>query len=83
MKTRYQLKISESIPAVFPDHSPILFSLVSSEPSLKGKGIWKLNNSLFLNGEFVTKIRNYIHLKINKINHENTNDDQIRWDFLK
>ena len=28
-------------------------------------------------------MRNYIHLKINEMNHENINDDQIRWEFLK
>ena len=29
------------------------------------------------------KMRNYIHLKINKMNHVNINNDQIRWEFLK
>ena len=28
-------------------------------------------------------MRNYIHLKTNEMNHENINDDQIRWEFLK
>ena len=28
-------------------------------------------------------MRNYIHLKINEMNHENINYDQIRWEFLK
>ena len=28
-------------------------------------------------------MRNYTHLKINEMNHENINDDQIRWEFLK
>ena len=28
-------------------------------------------------------MRNYIHLKINEMNHENINDDQIRWEFVK
>ena len=29
------------------------------------------------------KMRNYIHLKINEMNHVNINHDQIRWEFLK
>ena len=29
------------------------------------------------------KMRNYIHLKINEMNHVNINNDQIRWEFLK
>ena len=28
-------------------------------------------------------MRNYIHLKINEINHENINDNQIRWKFFQ
>ena len=32
----------------------------------------------FLNEEFVTKMGNYIHLKLNEMNHENINHDQIR-----
>ena len=28
-------------------------------------------------------MRNYIHLKINEMNHESINDDQSRWKCLK
>ena len=72
------IKDTEILPALSSDHSPIFFSLVSTKPASKGKGLWKFNNSLLLNEEFVTKMRNYIHLKINEMNHENINDDQIR-----
>ena len=65
------------------NYSPILICLVSTEPTSKGKGLWKFNNSLLLNGEFVTKTRNYIHLKIKEMNHENIIDDQFRWEFIK
>ena len=54
------------------------FSLVSSEPASKGKGLKKFNNFFLLNVEFVTKIGNYIQLKTNEMNHESINDDQIR-----
>ena len=77
------IKDTEILPALSSDHSPILFSLVSTEPASEGKRLWKFNNSLLLNEEFVTKIRNCIYLKIYQINHENINDDQIRWKFLK
>ena len=77
------IKDTEILPALSSDHSPIFFSLVSTKPASKGKGLWKFNNSLLLNEEFVTKMRNYIHLKINEMNHENINNDQIRWEFLK
>ena len=77
------IKDTEILPALSSDHSPILFSLVSTEPTSEGKGLWKLNNFFLLNEEFVTEMRNYIHLKINEMNHENINDDQIRWESLK
>ena len=70
------IKDTEILPALSSDH-PIFFTLVSTEPTSKGKRLWKFNNSLLLNEEFVTKMRNYIHLKINEMNHENINDDQI------
>ena len=77
------IKDTEILPASSSDHSLIFFSLVSTKPASKGKGLWKFNNSLLLNEEFVTKMRNYIHLNINEMNRENINDDQIRWEFLK
>ena len=77
------IKDTEILPALSSDHSPSLFSLVNTEPTLKGKELWKFNNSLLLNEEFFTKMKNYIHLKIKEMNHENINNDQIRWDFRK
>ena len=56
------IKDTEIIPALSSDHSLILYSSVS-------KGF----HSLLINEEFVTKMRNYIHLKVNKMNHENIN----------
>ena len=70
------IKDTEILPALSSDHFPILFSLDSTEPASEGKGLWKFNNSLLLNEEFVTKMRNYIPLKLNEMNHENINDDQ-------
>ena len=77
------MKDTEVLSAFSSDLSPILFSLVSTKPASKGKGLWKFNNSLLLNEEFVTKMRNYIHVKINEMNHENINDNQIWREFLK
>ena len=71
------IKDTEILPALSSDHPPIFFTLVSTEPTSKEKRLWKFNNSLLLNEEFVTKMRNYIHLKINETNHKNINDDQI------
>ena len=61
------IKYTEILPALSSDHSPILLCLVSTKPASQGKGLWKLNNFLFLNEEFVTKMGNYIHLEINEM----------------
>ena len=71
------IKDTEILPALSSDHFPIFFSLLSTKPTSKEKGLWKFNNSLLLNEEFFTKMRNYIDLKINETNHENITDDQI------
>ena len=77
------IKETEILPELSSGHSPIVYSLVSTEPSSKRKELWKFNNSLLLNEEIVTKMRTCIHLNINEMIHENINDDQIRWEFLK
>ena len=69
------IKEFENLRALSSDHSPIVHFLVSTEPASKRKELWKFNSSLLLNEEFVPKMRNYIHLKINELNHENINDD--------
>ena len=55
------IKDAKILPALSSAYSTILFSLVSTELSSKGKGLWKFNNPPLLNEEFVTKLRNYIH----------------------
>ena len=42
-------------------------ALISNKPASKGKGLWKFHDSLLLNEEFITKMRNCIHLKIMKL----------------
>ena len=41
-------------------------ALISNKPASTGKGLWKFHDSLLLNEEFITKMRNCIHLKIMK-----------------
>lgn len=49
------VKDTEVLPAFSSNHSPILFSLVSTEPASKGKGQWKFNNSLSWNKNLLQK----------------------------
>ena len=49
------IKDTEILPTLSSDHSPILFSLLITEPPSKGQGLWKFNNSLLLNEKFAKK----------------------------
>ena len=76
MSCRNQIKIQKFCLCYLLITLQFFFSIVSTEPASQG------NTSLLLNEEFVTITRNYIHLKIDELNYENINDDQIRWKFF-
>ena len=43
------------------DHSPIFFSLQLKDMPTRGKGLWKFNNSLTSNDDYVEKMKNQIY----------------------
>ena len=47
------------------------------------KGLWKFNNSLVLNSDFVDKMKTHISNTQKRLNKENVRDDQTRWEYLK
>ena len=49
----------------------------------RGKGLWKFNNSLTANDEFVDKMKIYIKDILENMDKENIIDEQLRWEFLK
>ena len=49
----------------------------------RGKGLWKFNNSLTANDEFVDKMKIYIKDILENMDKENIVDEQLRWEFLK
>ena len=71
------IKYNEILSALSSDHSPILFSAISTKPTCKRKELWKFINFFILHEESVAKMRNHIHLIIKEMNHENINNDQI------
>ena len=48
-----------------------------------GKSLWKCNNSLSLNSDFVDKMKGYIANTQENLDKENIRDDQARWEYLK
>ena len=49
----------------------------------RGKCLWKPNNSLALNSDFVDKMKAQIANTQKSLDKENIRDDQARWKYLK
>ena len=45
--------------------------------------MWKFNNSLISNEDYVEKMKNHISDILNFLNNENIKDDQVIWEYLK
>ena len=60
-----------------------LFSLDLHIVENKGKGLWKFNNSLNMNSDFVTKMKFHIKSTLETLEIEGIRNFQVRWDFLK
>ena len=65
------VKKTEILNALSSDHSPVFCSFVNNDTFARGSGVWKFNNSLLFNTEFVKKLK--IHIETVKSNlQENT-----------
>ena len=60
-----------------------LFSLDLHIVENKAKGLWKFNNSLNMNSDFVTKMKFHIKSTLETLEIEGIRNFQVRWDFLK
>ena len=54
-----------------------------NQDDARGKGLWKFNNSLSLNSDFVDKMKGYIANTQKNFDKENIRDDQDRCEYLK
>ena len=60
------VKKTEILNALSSDHYPVFCSFVNNDTFACGSGVWKFNNSLLLNTEFVKKLKT--HIEIVKLN---------------
>ena len=74
---------TEFLAAFSTDHSPLPFSLDSRKDENRGKGFWKINNSLSMNSDFQTKMKFHIKSTLETLEIEGITDLQVRWEFLK
>ena len=76
-------KKAEILNALSSDHFPVFCSFVNNDTFARGSGVWKFNNPLLLNTEFVKKLK--IHIKIVKSNLQEkpSFSDYSKWEFLR
>ena len=77
------VKNTDVLASLLTDHSPITFSYCKNEESNRGRGLWKFNNSLIENEEYVHQMKKFISDTLNELFNENVLDDQVKWEYLK
>ena len=76
-------KKTDILAAFSTDHSPIYFSLSKQHHLINGRGLWKFNNSLINNEDFIEKMSLHIKNTLKVFDNENISDDQVKWEYLK
>ena len=78
------VKKSDVLNTISTDHSPVFCSISKRNECNKGKGrsLWKFNNSLISNTDYVKQIKQLIQ-KIKRQLLESEQTDQIKWKLLK
>ena len=74
---------TDVLASLLTDHSPVTFSCFKNEESNRGRGLWKFNNSLIENEEYVLQMKKFILYTLNELFNENILDDQVKWKYLK
>ena len=75
------VKKSEIYPAIAPDHKAIYISLSLSNETPRGRGLWKFNNSLLNNEDYVNKIHK-THFQTCSY-YSKLTDKRLFWEMLK
>ena len=80
---QYSVNKPDVLAAFSTDHSSLLFSVDLRKDQNRGKWLWKFNNSLTMNSDFVTKMNFHIESPLETLEKEAITDFQTRWEFLK
>ena len=65
------------------DHSAISVSISESKDFNFGSGLWKFNNSLIKDKNFVKDLKRFIQETNNNLSLDSNIDNQLRWELLK
>ena len=73
---------AEVLESFLGDHLSVIIKICLSKELRWGSGLWKINNSLLQDENFVKRLRKYIK-ECKTQNTENVVDEQMKWDFIK
>ena len=76
-------KHTEILNAISTDHSPVLCSFQNLNQCQRGPGLWKFNNSLVSNEEYILRLKELINKVKGELNRSNQFCDQVNWETLK
>ena len=66
------------------DHSPVFCSILNNLQSItKKSGLWKFNNSLLQNKEYIAELKIIIQERLHYLNTSTNFCDQVKWEYLK
>ena len=77
----YHLKSCNIENSVYSDHNPITIELYIENELIRGKDIWKFNNSLLIDSDYVAKVKKLINEY--KDRYKNHKDHCLIWDTAK
>jgi hypothetical protein len=77
----YELKECKIGNNVYSDHNPIVLELYLTMEQKRGKGLWKFNNSLLSDTDYITKVKNKLDECIQR--YKEMKDHCLKWDTIK
>ena len=77
------VKKTEIVYALSFDHFPVFCYFVNNDTFARESGVWKFNNSLLLNTEFVKKLKTHIEIVKSNLQENSSFSDHSKWEFLK
>ena len=69
--------------ALSTGHSPIFFSLSKNIDISRGKCLWKFNNSLCHEPDFITELKNHLKVICNGMPAGQITDEQLCCEYIK
>ena len=76
-------KHAEILKTISTDHSSVLSTFQNLNQGQRRPVLWKFNNSLICNGEYVLRLKVLINKVKGELNHSNQFCNQVKWEVLK